>query len=39
VVSRPSDAEGERTVANSLWLMRDGTGCGGPGRSAGEPSG
>ncbi len=27
IVSRPSDAEGERTVANSLWLMRDGSGC------------
>lgn len=39
VVSRPSDAEGERTVANSLWLMRDGAGCGGLRRSAGEPSG
>ena len=29
VVSRPSDAEGERTVANSLWLVRDGGVCGG----------
>ena len=27
IVSRPSDAEGERTVANSLWLVRDGAGC------------
>ena len=38
VVSRPSDAEGERTVGNSLWLVRTGTGCGGPWRSAGELS-
>lgn len=29
VVNRPSDARGERTVANSLWLVRDGSGCGG----------
>lgn len=29
VVNRPSDARGERTVANSLWLVRDGRGCDG----------
>ena len=29
VVNRPSDARGERTVANSLWLVRDGDGCDG----------
>lgn len=27
IVNRPSDATGERTVANSLWLVRSGTGC------------
>lgn len=27
IVSRPSDAEGERAVANSLWLVRDEAGC------------
>ena len=30
VVNRPSDERGERTVANSLWLVRDGRGCGLP---------
>ena len=28
IVSRPSDASGERTVGNSLWLVRDRAGCG-----------
>ena len=27
IVNRPSDATGERTVANSLWLIRSGSGC------------
>lgn len=27
IVSRPSDPDGERTVANSLWLVRDEAGC------------
>ena len=30
IVNRPSDARGERTVANSLWLVRNGGRCGGP---------
>ena len=32
IANRPSDAEGERTVANSLWLVRDGRSCKRPGR-------
>lgn len=36
IVNRPSDARGERTVANSLWLVRDGRGCGGLQRGARE---
>ena len=27
IVSRPSDSAGERAVGNSLWLVRDETGC------------
>lgn len=27
IVNRPSDATGERTVANSLWVVRSGDGC------------
>lgn len=27
IVNRPSDRTGERTVANSLWLVRSGGGC------------
>ena len=27
IANRPSDATGERTVANSLWLVRSGSGC------------
>ncbi len=36
IVNRPSDARGERTVANSLWLVRDRRGCGGLLRGARE---
>ena len=28
LVSTPSDAAGQRPVGNSLWLVRDGSGCG-----------
>ena len=38
IVSRPSDPDGERTVANSLWLVRDQRGCAGYG-GAGSPAG
>ncbi len=37
LANRPSDAEGERRVANSLWLVRDGLGCRG-GASLAQPS-
>jgi len=30
IVNRPSDAEGERPVANSVWLVRDPRGCAAP---------
>ena len=30
VVSSPSDAQGERPVGNSLWLVQDARGCAGP---------
>ena len=38
IVNRPSDATGERTVANSLWVVRSGDGCPRAGVERAAPS-